>query len=295
MFWGDSRGLLQADVLRHVRDEARNIKVIIVEKSFSLHLILFLLGLAKRNVLLSCLLVEASPAAVALGVRTSFGRLEDLSLFLRWLVVITPCVLYPRTKLQRLCLPLGDFLIRLLLLQLFLDHLALLHQLLLLVCDQPLLQRIEFLPLLLEDLPADALVLLDAVGVELPPALPALDQLIRTILLDLSPVLTVDFLYALLFEPRLFLREDLLTCRYPNRGLVPISSLIVGWLLVVLRGPLGLTLVGRILLVVRVLVGTTSIACSAHALPVIIPVLIVVAAKIYLEEELLLRLGFPRG
>ena len=76
---------------------------------------------------------------------------------------------------------------------------------------------------------------------------------------------------------------------------MPVSSLIVGWLLVVLRGPLGLTLVGRILLVVRVLVGATSIACSAHALPVIIAVLIVVAAKIYLEEELLLRLGFPRG
>lgn len=275
-----------------MRDEARNIKVIIVEKSFSLH---FLLGLAKRNVLLSCLLVEASPAAVALGVRTSFGRLEDLSLFLCWLVVITPCVLYPRTKLQGLCLPLGDFLIRLLLLQLFLDHLPLLHQLLLLVCNQPLLLRIEFFPLLLEDLPADALVLLDTVGVELPAAFPALDQLIRTILLDLSPVLAVDLLYALLLEPRLFLRKDLLTCRHPNRGLVPVSSLTVRWLLIVLRGPLGLTLVGWILLVVRVLVGATSIACSAHALPVIIPVLIVVAAKIYFEEEILLRLGFPRG
>jgi hypothetical protein len=67
--------------------------VIIGKKSFSFHLVLFLLSLAKGNVLFSCLLVEGSSAAMALGMGASLGCLEDLPLLLCGLVVISSCIL----------------------------------------------------------------------------------------------------------------------------------------------------------------------------------------------------------
>ncbi len=169
--------------------------------SSSAHLVLPLLRLAEGNVLLRCLLVETSPAVLALGKLVHPHCLQHLPFFLGGLVVIVAGLLYACPQLQGFGLPLGDLLFGLLLLELLVDHLPSLYQLLLLVGDQPLLLRVELLPLLLEDLPAHGLVLGNAIGVELPPApLPALDQLGRVILFDLNPVLSVYFLYVPLLE-----------------------------------------------------------------------------------------------
>jgi hypothetical protein len=154
---------------------------------------------------------------------------------------------------------------------------------------------IELLPLLLEDLPADALVLLNAVRIELPSALPAFHQFIRAILFDLSPVFAVDLLDTLFFISLFLLRVGLLVGRHFDGGFVPFSSLLVSRLLVVLCRSLRFALVGWVLLAVRIFVGVAWIASPAYVLAITIAILIVVAVKIYFKAELLLGLGFPRG
>lgn len=154
---------------------------------------------------------------------------------------------------------------------------------------------IELLPLLLEDLPADALVLINTVRIELSSALSAFHELIRTIFFDLSPVFSVDLLDALFFISLLLLSIGLLICRHSDGRFVPFSSLLVGRLLIVLRRSLWFTLIGGVLLVVRIFIRVACIARPAHILAIAIPVLIVVVGKIYFKPELLLGLGFPRG
>lgn len=170
-------------------------------RSLLAHLVLFLLGLAERDMLLRRCLVEASSAKLALREIAVSGIIQDLLLLFCGHVVLVPGLLYTRTQLEGLRLPLRYFFLGLLLFDLLLDDLALLHQFLLLISDDALILGIEFLSLLLEDLSADVLMLGNAIGIELPTAaLTALHQFRRIVFPDLHSILTVDFLDALLLE-----------------------------------------------------------------------------------------------
>ena len=59
-------------------------------------------------------------------------------------------------------------------------------------------------------------MLIDAVWIKLSAAFPALYKLIRTIFFDLSPILTVYFLYALLLVSCILLGMNLLISRHLN-------------------------------------------------------------------------------
>ena len=162
-------------------------------------MVLLLLRLAEGDVLLCCLLVEASAAGGALY--HLIGRLHDLLLLPGRLVIFVSGLLQAGPQLQGLRLPFRHLFSRLFLLKLLIDHLSSLYQLLLLVCDDPLVLRVELFSLLLEDLPADCFVLADAVGVELPPAaLAALNEFGGIVLFDLDSILAIDLFDVSLLE-----------------------------------------------------------------------------------------------
>ena len=162
-------------------------------------MVLLLLRLAEGDVLLCCLLIEASAAGGALY--HLIGRLHDLPLLPGGLVIFVSGLFQAGPQLQGLRLPFRHLFSRLFLLKLLIDHLSSLYQLLLLVCDDPLVLRVELFSLLLEDLPADCFVLADAVGVELPPAaLAALHEFGGIVLFDLDSILPIDLFDVSLLE-----------------------------------------------------------------------------------------------
>jgi hypothetical protein len=121
-------------------------------------------------VLLRRFFVETASAELALGELALVCCLQDLALLPGRLVIVVSCLLETGPQLKRLGLPLWNLLLGLALLDLAVDRLSFLDQLLLLVRHDALVLRVEGLSLLLEDLPADVLVLGDTVRVELPPA-----------------------------------------------------------------------------------------------------------------------------
>lgn len=175
--------------------------------------------------LFGCLLVEASTTEIAFSELVVLRSIQDFLLLIRWHVVFAPRLLQSRPELQRLCLPFGHFLFSLLLLKLFVHQLPSLHELLLLVGHDPLVLGVKLFSLFLEDLPANSLMLCNAVRVKLPiAAFAAHDELRWVILLYLYPIFPVDLLYAFLLGLRVFLGLGRLSV---------VLLLSLGWVLLV--------------------------------------------------------------
>ena len=254
---------------------------------------------------LGCLFVEAPSAKLALRELVLLRLLQDLLLLLSRLVIVAPCLFDTASQLQGLCLPLWNLLFCLLLLHLFLNHLSLLHEFLLLIGYQSLVLRVEFLPLLLENLTADIFMLGNAIRVKSSTAsLTALDILRGIVLSDLYPILTVNLLDTFLLDRIALLRRLphlllLLLLHLPLRFLITTLLLIIV-LLILLRISFLLIiiiLVGGFGLLVHILVGVGVIGVSSIALSglrVIIRILILVTSNIYMRGVVLLVLACCR-
>ena len=264
-------------------------------------MIFLLLGLAEGNVLLGCLFVEAPSAELALNELIFFGLLEDLPLLFGRLVIVTSCLLDTASQLQRLSLPLRNLLLGLLLLDLLFEEFCLLHEFFRLVGHQPLVLRVELLPLLLEDLSADILMFGNAIRIEGPAAsLTALHVLRGIIFPNFYPILTVNlfdtfFLNGVALPGRLP-RVLLFLLRPPHRFLVAVLLLII-ILLVFLRISflfIMIILVVGFGLLVDVLIGVGVVSVAGivlGGLGVIIRILILVTSKIYMAGGVLLELA----